>query len=118
MLNLQDQHAWEAWTGPLLVLVVRFLLLNTVVAGEVKAFRVIRLKIGIGRRGAKVVKARRKVAVKDHKRIVGVRVFVKALGSRTIAERNIGRPQNLVNRALWIFRCLTYFVSGSLGIGG
>ena len=79
MLDLDHQDAGKARADPLLVLVVRLLLLDAVVTRQVEALRVVRLEVGIGWGGAKVVHAVHKVVVKDGDGEVGVGVFVETL---------------------------------------
>ena len=80
VLDLDGKEAWEAGRDPLLVFLVSLLLLDEVVAREVEAVGVHGLGVGVGRRGAKVLKAGGEVAVEDHLRVVSAGVLVEALG--------------------------------------
>ena len=55
MGDLDHQEAGEIRRDPLLVEGVVFLLLDAVVAGQMEAFGIVGLEVGIGRRGAKAV---------------------------------------------------------------
>ena len=79
MLQLDDQKARLVWLRPVLEVLVRFLLLDAVVAGKMKALGVVGLQIRVRRRLAKIAEAGNKVIVKDQQWIVrcgmGVETF-------------------------------------------
>src|ERR1700677_1147318 len=78
MLDLHHQNAREAGTDPLLVLLVGLLLLNVVIAREMKALRVVGLEVRIRWSSAKVVYVVNEVVMENGDRIVRVGMFVKS----------------------------------------
>ena len=94
MLDLDDQHARKVRSGPLLVEVVRRLLLDAVVALELKALAVLALQVGVGRCLPPVAEIARKVAVVDDERVARVGVRVEALGQEDVrAEEHVAAPE-------------------------
>ncbi len=63
MLQLDDEIAREIRRDPLLIELVSLFLLNTVVARDAETLAIVRLQVGIGRLGSKVVEVRNKVVV-------------------------------------------------------
>ena len=55
VVDLRDQDAREVWRDPLLVELVRFFLLDAVVAGDVEAVTVVGLEIRVGGLGAEAI---------------------------------------------------------------
>ena len=78
MLDLDQQHAGETGSRPVLVELVRKLLLDPVVAGQLKTLAEIGFQIGIRRRFPPSREARRKVPMGDDKRIARTRMIVVA----------------------------------------
>ena len=111
VLDLDDDHAREVRPRPFLVELVGVLLLDAVVAGEVKALAVLGLQVRVGRRLAKAVEVGGKVAVEDDERITRVRDACRTLrGKRTCAPRMHRRGPRTSSAVRSGFRmCLTYF---------
>ncbi len=78
MVDLYNQKARELWADPLLVELVRLLLLDAVVAGDVKALAVVGLQVRIGRLSAEIAHAIGKVIVKNHQRKMRIGMVVEA----------------------------------------
>ena len=94
MLDLHDQKAREVGRYPFLKGCVRLLLLDAIVAFEMKAIGIHRLEIRIRRFGAKLGDILGKVPVKDHQRIVRLGMRVKALGQQHVrAEIHVAPPE-------------------------
>ena len=116
VLDLDDQHARKVRAGPFLVELVGGLLLDPVVAIEVKAFAVVARDVRVGRRLAQSADVAGKVAVVDDRADSARSGACRSLrASRTCAPRYMARPQNFVSRSLRIRSCLMYFVVGRLG---
>ena len=74
MLQLHDQHARRSRRDPRLVVLVGFLLLDPVVARQVKPLGVIRLQVGIRRSLAEIVEAGYKMIVENDQGIARLRM--------------------------------------------
>ena len=86
---------------PLLIELVSLLLLNAVVAGNVEAFAVVRLQVGIGRLGAKAAEIGVEVVFVDDERKMNVGVRIKSLGHQHVgAEKHGTSPEFGEQRAL------------------
>jgi hypothetical protein len=100
MLNLDNPNAQEARTGPLFVLFVRFLLLNPVVTRQVQTGKSnpiseSHLAESFGSQGIL-----REMPCEHHLGVVTLGCWSNPSGTRTMAEKYIGRPQNFVSSAL------------------
>ncbi len=82
VLHLDDEEARVVFCGPLLVEVIRFLLLDAVIAREMKAVRVVGLQLWIRSFGAEFSKAVVEVIVKKQQRKMGIRMFVETLWNK------------------------------------
>jgi hypothetical protein len=80
MLDHDHQDAGKPGTDPLLVLLVSFLLLNPVIACQVKTLRVVRLEVRVGWSRTKVVYAINEVVVKNGDGEVSVGVLIEPFG--------------------------------------
>ena len=94
MFDLDDQEAREVGRNPFLVEGIGLLLLDAVVARQMKALRVVRLQIRIRRRGAKSRDVIGVVAVEDHERVADPGVFVEILRDEHVrADEDVAPPE-------------------------
>src|ERR1700722_209546 len=86
VLNFYDKHSRKSGRNPSLIEPVGFFLM--------KAVAEVRLKVGVGRSGAKVIEVGGKVIVKDHEWKTRIGVVVKTLGNENDgAEKHGPSPE-------------------------
>ena len=98
VLDLDDQEAREVVGDPALVEVVRFFLLDPVVAAEVEALGVVGLEVRVRRLGAKASEVRGEVPVEDAQGVARLGVFVEALGQEHVGAEEHRPPPELAQQ--------------------
>ena len=95
VIDFRDEDAREFRRDPLLIELVGLFLLNAVVAGDVEAFAVVRLQIGIGRLGAKAAEVGIEVVFVDDDRKMNVGMRIESLGHQHVGAQEHGPSPEL-----------------------
>ena len=95
VLDLDDHHPRIVRAGPLLVELVGVLLLDPVVAGQVKPLAVLGLEVRVGGLLAEARERLREMAVEDDQGITGVGMRVEALGQQDVGAQVHGPAPEL-----------------------
>ncbi len=111
MLDLDDEKSRKSGRDPLLIELVGLLLLDTVVAGEVKTLAVVGLQVRIGRLGAEAFEVGGEVTMKDRDRVARFGMLVESGRHEHIRSKVHGAAPEFGKQFDRILMCRTYFVS-------